>query len=139
MRVLRVVALVLLALGGLSLSGCAPGDERSTGEKAAAAAVRGVNRARKDATLGRLERLRAVLERYRIDHGEYPAGDSLAAIGDRLVPQYTPRLETRDSWGNDLSYESSGGSYTIVSSGPDGARGTPDDIRLQDGAVSGGP
>ena len=135
---MRSFSVVMFVLMTLSWVGCGRGNEPSLGEKAAAAAVRGVHRGQLDSTLGRLERWRLVLERYRIDHGEYPAGASLAEVGDVLVPTYTPRIETQDAWGHAMTYASYGDSYTIVSAGADGAGGTSDDITLEDGTVSGG-
>lgn len=135
---MRSLSGVILALMTLSSIGCGRGEEPSTVEKAAAAAVRGVHQGQLDSTWGRLDRWRLVLERYSIDHGEFPAGDSLAGIDDMLVPTYTPRTETRDAWGHTMTYISDGNSYTIVSVGADGAAGTSDDITLEDGTVTGG-
>lgn len=129
---------LILSAGAAGALGCGRGDDPSVAEEAAGAAVRGVDRARQERTLGRLESLRAALERYRIDHGAYPSGASLDGIGADLVPLYMPRMETLDAWGNPLSYAASGDSYTIVSAGDDGRSGTPDDLVLRDGAISGG-
>ncbi len=128
------MALLLAAL----LPACGRGDDPSVAEEAAAAAARGVDQAKQERTLGRLEALRGALERYRIDHGSYPAGGSLDAIGPALSPLYLPRLESLDAWGNPMSYAATDDSYTVISAGDDGRAGTPDDLVMRDGAISGG-
>ncbi|MEW6569897.1 MAG: DUF4388 domain-containing protein [Nitrospirota bacterium] len=55
------------------------------------------------------------VETYKLKHGVYP--DTLRLISDRVDP-----------WGNPFIYEENDNSYTVLSSGPDGERGTPDDI-----------
>ena len=113
--------------------------ERSTAEQAAAAAVGGLDRARRERTVDRLEQLRTALVRYALDHdGLVPEGSSLAGVSAELSPQYLPLLQAEDAWGNTMSYASDGRSYSVVSAGPDGETGTPDDISLRDGAVSQG-
>jgi hypothetical protein len=39
-------------------------------------------------------------------------------------------LVRTDAWGHPIDYEVTGSAYRLVSSGPDGVRGTPDDIML---------
>ena len=134
----RILPALLLALC-LSPAACDRGKEPSTAEEAAAAAARGLDRARKERTLNRLENLRTALTRYAIDHeGSLPEGSSLAAISGELSPLYLPILEADDAWGTTMTYSSDGRTYSIVSAGPDMASGTEDDITLRDGSVSGG-
>lgn len=128
-----VVALHLAC--AISFSACDRGGEPSVVEEAAAAAARGLDRAGAERTIGRLEGLRLALDRYAADHGGYPEGSSLGAIGAELSP-YMPRLEENDAWGGVMSYQSDGRTYTIVSPGPDGRSGTSDDIVMTDGAIS---
>jgi hypothetical protein len=107
-------------------------------EQAAAAAGRGINRATRERVLGELESLRVALSRYAIDHdGETPTGSSIADLAAALVPQYLPRLDAADPWGQSFSYSSDGKSYSVTSSGADLRAGTGDDITLADGAISG--
>ena len=127
------VAVVFL----VAIAGCDRGGEPSVAEEAVAAAARGIDRASKERTLNRLEQLRLALDRYAVDHGDYPRGSSLGAIGGDLS-LYLPLLEPKDAWGNTMSFQSDGSTYTIVSSGPDGRGGTQDDIVMRDGAISTG-
>ena len=125
-------AFLLLAL---IVSSCR-GTERSTAEQAAATAVQGLDRARRERSLDRLEQLRTALTRYAIDHdGAVPEGSSLGSVSAELSPRYLPLVPAEDAWGNTMSYASDGRSYSIVSAGPDGETGTPDDLSLRDGAV----
>ena len=133
-RVAGALALTCLVTHG----GCGRGSEPTVAEEAAAAAARGVDRAREERTLNRFEQLRLALDRYAMDHGGYPEGHSLVSIGSQLTPLYLPRLDTEDAWGNTMSYSSDGRSYTITSAGDDGIVGSADDITMQDGAVSAG-
>ena len=120
----------------LAVAGCGVTEEPTVGEKAAAAAVRGVDRAKTERTLGHLEGLRFALTRYQIDHGRFPAGASLDALASALTPGYMPRVEPRDAWGNAYTYSSDGQSYTVSSVGEDGAAGTSDDVLLSDGVIT---
>ncbi|MGH9869235.1 MAG: type II secretion system protein GspG [Candidatus Polarisedimenticolia bacterium] len=134
----RVLVLVLSLIALSPALGCRSG-EPSSAEQAAAAAVGGLDRARRERTMDRLEQLRTALSRYAIDHdGTVPEGSSLAGVSAELSPHYLPLLQAEDAWGNTMSYASDGRSYSVVSAGPDGETGTPDDIALRDGAVSQG-
>ena len=130
-------ALRLTVLVALPLALACGGDDDKKGvvEEAADAAVRGIDRARQERTLSMMETLRLALERYQMDSGSYPAGSSLSGISGKLS-MLLPRVETRDSYGNTMSYSSDGSTYRIVSAGEDGAFGTGDDITLQDGAFN---
>ena len=128
-------AFLLLALAVPSCGG----TERSTVEQAAATAVQGLDRARRERSLDHLEQLRTALTRYAIDHdGAVPEGSSLGSVSAELSPRYLPLVPAEDGWGNTMSYSSDGRSYSIVSAGPDGETGTPDDLSLRDGAVNPG-
>jgi len=122
----------------VAVAACGRGNEPSVAEEAAAAAVRGVDRARHERTLNRLEQFRTALARYAIDHeGSLPEGSSLAGITTQLSPRYLPLMEPQDAWGGVMSYSSDGRTYAIVSAGPDGRMGSGDDVTLRDGAIAG--
>jgi hypothetical protein len=135
----RALRPILLAILPLTLAcGGAPEEGESTKgvvEEAADAAVRGIDRAHQERTLGILEGLRLALERQQIDTGSYPVGSSLDGISRELA-LLLPRVETRDAWRNTMTYSSDGSTYTIISAGEDGAFGTEDDITLHDGAFT---
>src|SRR5262245_14467054 len=108
--------LVVLAVFPLALA-CGGGEEKGFEqekkgviEEATDAAVRGMDRARQERTLGTLETLRLALERYQMDTGSYPAGSSLNGISGKLS-MLLPRVETRDAYGNTMSYSSDGSTY----------------------------
>ena len=84
------------------------------------------------------------VDMYRLDVGKYPSGDQgLQAL--RLQPPDAPVNKWRgpyiqveiptDPWGNPYQYQEitdslNQPSFEVISNGPDGANGTPDDIRL---------
>ena len=84
------------------------------------------------------------VDMYRLDVGKYPSGDQgLQAL--RLQPPDAPANKWRgpyiqveipaDPWGNPYQYQEitdslNQPSFEVISNGPDGANGTPDDIRL---------
>ena len=84
------------------------------------------------------------VDMYRLDVGKYPSGDQgLQAL--RLQPPDAPANKWRgpyiqveiplDPWGNAYQYQEitdslNQPSFEVMSNGPDGANGTPDDIRL---------
>lgn len=139
MLALRTLILPVVLALCLPSAACDRGKEPSTAEKAVAAAARGLDRARNERTLNRLENLRTALMRYAIDHdGAIPQGSSLAAIRGDLSPAYLPMLEAQDDWGTTMTCSSDGRTYSIVSAGPDMVFGTGDDIVLSDGAIKGG-
>ena len=59
--------------------------------------------------------LRFKIEVYRVEHGAYP--ETLDTVSKRTDP-----------WGNAYIYKQNGGSFIVLSTGPDGKEGTPDDI-----------
>jgi hypothetical protein len=133
------LALVAAILPLAALLSACRSNEPSTAERAVAAAGAGLGKAMRERTVDRLEQLRTALTRYAIDHdGSVPQGSSLADISAELSPRYLPLLQAEDAWGATMTYASDGRSYSIVSAGPDGETGTPDDIALRDGAMSAG-
>jgi hypothetical protein len=133
------VLFAVLVVACLVSGGCDRGKQASTVERAVAGAGRGLDKAHRERTLGKLESLRVAFTRYSIDHdGVFPEGSSLAAISAELSPRYLTLLEADDAWGNTMTYASDGRTYSIVSSGPDGVSGTADDLTLRDGNISGG-
>lgn len=85
-------------------------------------------------TMQIMRMLAEALESYRQERGGYPevTGDALTfeleqegLIGTEQMPV--------DGWGNELVYEVHRPEYTLASMGPDGRRGTDDDIILVSG------
>jgi type II secretory pathway pseudopilin PulG len=76
-----------------------------------------------------LEGIETPIEQYVIEHGEYPATlDDLRGNGSK---QYIEGFNS-DPWGRPYEYERLGGrrknGYRLYSVGPDGKRGTKDDV-----------
>jgi hypothetical protein len=89
----------------------------------------GLDRARQTEMRASFQTLAQALEAYRIDANRYP--DRLADLPDVA----SGRLSATDAWDSELRYRASGGSYEVLSDGPDGRPGTEDDIALRDGHV----
>jgi glycosyltransferase involved in cell wall biosynthesis len=66
-------------------------------------------------TEDQIEDLRFRIETYRLEHWAYP--ETLNVIS-----------RAKDPWGRQYIYRPSGNSFILISSGPDGREGTPDDI-----------
>ena len=77
-----------------------------------------------------LQSIVASLENYRSRQGAYPAVSDFVSLVDKLHPNYLTRVVDRDGWGREYRIQGSQGKWTIISSGPDGKEGTPDDLRL---------
>ena len=78
-----------------------------------------------------LEQVAASLERYRSKNGALPAFKDYVALSDALFPTFMTPLIRLDAWQNPLAaYRTGANAVRIVSAGPDGKFGTPDDIEL---------
>lgn len=87
----------------------------------------------------RIEAVREVAESVRHVAGEYPS--DLSAMcpepsGHDRFCDSLPDALVRDRWGHEIWFESSEAHYRIGSLGPDGLRGTPDDLEI-DSAIEG--
>ena len=73
-----------------------------------------------------LEVLSSQLELYRAAHGKYPASEVWveALKHEGLMDS---KETVRDPWGNRYEYLQRGDDYDLLSTGPDGKRGTTDD------------
>jgi hypothetical protein len=91
-----------------------------------------VNESRKKTTASSLEKLAAGVAVYRQrNNGDVPAASNIQALMDVLHPKYMKELVMDDSWGRAIEVESSDGVMRFRSLGPDGQRGTDDDILSQ--------
>lgn len=91
---------------------------RSVNERKAA-------RAREDLAV-----IREALEAFRRERGFYVVGEDSVVLLDYLSPRYAKRLIRIDPWHNPYRYAGSTAAYTLASDGPDGKRGTADDVTL---------
>lgn len=72
--------------------------------------------------------VRAALEAFRREHGFYVVADSDAVLMDHLSPSYIERIIRLDPWHRPYRYAGTRDAFTLVSDGPDGKQGTPDDV-----------
>jgi hypothetical protein len=90
-----------------------------------------INDARRRATVQDMQKLAEGLEKFRSANGGFPNARDIAALTDILHPGYMDALVREDAWGRPLDYEGKDATYQLRSLGPDGLRGTPDDIVVQ--------
>ncbi len=75
-----------------------------------------------------LQTIVAALDRYCLEHADYPPTLDDAAVRSRLQ-SYEPSLVFTDRWGRALEYRRTGpGAFELRSAGADGQAGTRDDI-----------
>ncbi|MFL6256242.1 MAG: type II secretion system protein GspG [Pyrinomonadaceae bacterium] len=87
--------------------------------------ARKATRARAD-----LAEIREALEAFRRERGFYVVGEDSAVLLDHLSPHYAKRIIRLDPWHNPYRYTGSTAAYTLASDGPDGKRGTADDVTI---------
>lgn len=85
----------------------------------------------------RIEAMREVAESLRYEVGEYPS--DLAAICEgasqyNLLCHSTGEVPIQDRWGGQIWYEPTEAHYRVGTAGPDGERGTPDDLEIDSAA-----
>jgi general secretion pathway protein G len=84
------------------------------------------DKARINTTKGNLLTLKQMLVNYQLEKAQYPA--SLQA----LVPEFADKI-SKDGWKRDFLYytpAADGRPFALISPGPDGQSGTPDDISV---------
>ena len=88
-----------------------------------------INEGRRRTTSQSMQQLATAVEKYRIANGSLPNARNIVALTDVLHPSYMSVLIREDGWGHAISYEVTGNAmFRFVSAGPDGRRGTADDI-----------
>lgn len=83
---------------------------------------------RASADLGALS---AGVEAFRRDRGFYPDIEGGRALVDFISPKFMPDVIRQDPWDGQYDYRRTPSGFELVSSGPDGMAGTPDDIILR--------
>jgi predicted xylose isomerase-like sugar epimerase len=95
----------------------------------------GINEGRRRTTLDAMQKLAQAVERYRARNGSLPNARDIVGLTDILHPQYMNELVREDGWGKPILYEVTGPeTFRLISDGPDGRRGTPDDVVVASGA-----
>jgi len=87
-----------------------------------------INDARRRSTIDGLQQIAAGIAKYRAMNGAIPAAPDITALTDILHPLYISQLIREDGWGAPIDYQVMGTTFRLVSAGPDGVRGTADDI-----------
>ena len=96
-----------------------------------------INEGRRRSTVDALQKLAASIAKYREKNGSIPDAPDIVKLTDVLHPLYITELIRVDGWGDPLDYEVTGSTFRLISNGPDGVLGTPDDIVLDpNGPVS---
>jgi len=76
-----------------------------------------------------MQKLAEAVERFRTANGSLPDARDIVGLTDVLNPRYMSELVREDGWGKPILYEVTGpAAFRLISDGPDGKRGTPDDI-----------
>jgi hypothetical protein len=70
---------------------------------------------------------------YHRTHDSYPQVRDFAALVDSLLPGYLHRIIREDYWNRSYIYEPQPGGFRLLSVGPDGRRGSDDDIVIEIG------
>jgi Type II secretion system (T2SS), protein G len=93
-----------------------------------------LNEGRRRETTEALGKIATAIAKYRDTNGSIPSARDIISLTDVLHPLYMSELIRQDAWGNPIDYELTGGSgFRLLSRGPDGRRGTGDDIVLDTG------
>ena len=89
----------------------------------------GIDEGRRRATANGMQKLAEAVEKFRSTNGSLPNARDIAALTDILNPKYMTELVREDGWGKPILYEVMGPTaFRLTSDGPDGRRGTSDDI-----------
>lgn len=89
-----------------------------------------LNESKKKITESSLEKLTAGVASFRQKNGSAPTGGDIKALSDALHPQYMKDLVWEDAWGRLIEVEATP-TLRFRSLGPDGQRGTSDDLVSQ--------
>jgi hypothetical protein len=79
-----------------------------------------------------LTKLVNAMNRLKEKNGQYPQARNIVELTDLLVPNFMSEVIRYDAWNRELVFRSvSPDSFELISLGPDGIRGTGDDIVLR--------
>src|SRR5437588_6751259 len=96
----------------------------------------GINEGRRRTNSDAMRKLADAVEKYRARNGSLPDAHDIVGLTDILHPQYMNELVREDGWGRPIIYELTGQeTFRLISDGPDGRRGTADDIVVPSGTA----
>lgn len=81
-----------------------------------------------------LDQVAQAVVAYHRDNGAYPPAAGFSELIDTLLPRYLNRIIREDYWHQSYVYSLTPGGFQLLSLGPDGKRGTGDDIVIARGA-----
>jgi len=87
-----------------------------------------INDGRRRSTIDEFQKLAAGIVKYREMNGNLPVAADITRLTDILHPLYMSDLIREDGWGRPIEYEVTGTTFRLLSTGPDGVRGTADDV-----------
>jgi hypothetical protein len=87
-----------------------------------------INDGRRRSTIDDFQKLAAGIAKYREMNGNLPMAPDITRLTDILHPLYMSDLVREDGWGSPIEYQVMGTTFRLISTGPDGVRGTADDI-----------
>ena len=86
-------------------------------------------------TTALLQQLSDGLAAYQKERGQFAVADEIAALLDFLSPRYLSVAPRFDLWGKEFEYKGSTTGYRLSSAGPDGKKGTKDDLVVENGIL----
>lgn len=86
-------------------------------------------------TTALLQKLADGLAAYQKANGQYAVTDEVAELLDFLSPRYMSVAPRFDLWGKEFEYRGTASHYSLSSAGPDGKKGTPDDLVVENGVI----
>jgi len=92
--------------------------------------VTAINDNRRRSTLQSLQTLARGITAFQQRNGSLPSAKDIESLNDVLHPNYMTDLVQTDAWGRPILFEIAPPGYRLLSLGPDGIRGTADDIQL---------
>jgi hypothetical protein len=91
--------------------------------------ISALNESKKKQTTASFEKLTLGVSSYRQrNNGSAPVATDIKTLTDVLHPQYMRDLVMEDAWGKPILVETSAPNFRFRSMGPDGQRGTSDDL-----------
>ena len=79
-----------------------------------------VDRGKQKRTMADLRSIGTAVEAYAVDRNVYPVAETIADLGEVLVPQYLERIPAMDGWQRPFQVQSNPENYLIYSFGKDG-------------------
>ncbi|MBS1788748.1 MAG: type II secretion system protein GspG [Acidobacteria bacterium] len=86
-------------------------------------------------TMALLQKLADGLAAYQKANGQYAVTEEISELLDFLSPRYMSVAPRFDLWGKEFEYRGTASNYSLFSAGPDGKKGTSDDLVVENGVI----